>query len=177
MEACEYFEVCKALWEKGVVNYSYKLGRPFVKTAAHNWRKFNNCFTVNGTFSKDQVAGISISLWLQMRTCHLIPALCLWKHCLHTSRWKIKLLQGPSCQLLSLMQTYGTKINVHGWGWCLNYSIMVFVCQISTVERLQQGTASLSEILPCWNVKSRKIYFKNSENLALLKLKCNPVSH
>lgn len=104
VEACEYFEVCKSLWEKGAVIHSYKLWRPFVKTATHNWRKFNNCFTVNGIFSKEQVAGMYLNLhWLQMRTSHLISALCLWKHCLHTSQWKIKLLWGPSCQISAII--------------------------------------------------------------------------
>lgn len=35
-----------------------------MKTANHNWRKFDNCFTVNGTFSKEQVAGMYLKLHL-----------------------------------------------------------------------------------------------------------------
>lgn len=46
---------------------------------------------------------ISISVWLQMRTFHLIPATCCWEHCLHTSQWKIKLLWGPSYQISAII--------------------------------------------------------------------------
>lgn len=55
---------------------------------------------------------------------------------------------------------------------------MALVCQVSPAKRLEQGTVQLG----CYpaEVKELKNAFKKQqdlEDLALLKLKCNPASH
>lgn len=143
MEASKYFEVCKPPWENWAVNYSYKLLRSFVKTAAHNWRNFNNYFTFKGTFWKAQIEGIFLNLYLTINenlsfNSSFVPLRRLSPHLPKKDKTTLR----SHCPISAIIPNAdnGTKGNVHRQGWYPDHWIMALVCQISTMERLQQGT-------------------------------------